>query len=342
MASGDGSGANDNIALLADNEEIMRYVSAISRPRTGSESSGSLHGPISIDEEYKFTEISHPAQVLTGLNHLRNSQHFCDVVLTAGGQEFNCHKIVLASFSPYFHAMFTGNLVESTQQRITINDIEGSIMEFLVNYAYTSEIMINKQNVQALLSASNLLEILPVKEACGQYLEHNMDVTNCIGIHCFAEAHACIELQQKSKDYILQHYSNVSLHEEYLQLSRDKLIEFLKDDSLNVCSEEVVYHSSVRWLDFDSEGRKSDFEKVLEHVRLPLISPYFLYDVIEKQEAVCVSDKCKELVDEAKTYQLLQDRRTELQTVRTHLRKSYGGYFIYSVRIIHDDLYITV
>ena len=75
-----------------------------------------------------------PAQVLTGLNHLRVNGHFCDVTLCVGGQEFFCHKIVLASFSSYFHAMFTGNLAESSQDRVTLTDIEAPVMELLVNY----------------------------------------------------------------------------------------------------------------------------------------------------------------------------------------------------------------
>ncbi|KAL4239391.1 hypothetical protein ACF0H5_000208 [Mactra antiquata] len=276
------------------------------------------------DEEFKFTETTHATRVLTGLNHLRVSDLFCDITLAAGGQEFKCHKIVLASFSPYFHAMFTGNLAESTQDVVTINDVEGSVMELLINYAYTSDILINRQNVQALLSAANLLEILPVKEACGEYLEQNMDEANCIGIHCFAETHACTELQKKSKTFILKNFPSVSLQEEYLQLTKDKLIEFIQDEELNAETEEQVYKAVVRWLDYDTEGRKQDFERVLEHVRLPLMSPYFLYDIVEKQEVISQSEKCKALVDEAKTYQLLKDRHSELQNKRTQLRKSLG------------------
>ncbi|XP_060581169.1 kelch-like protein 3 [Ruditapes philippinarum] len=299
------------------------YLAGFCLRRNSADSTSSIQDSAT-DEEFKFHEISHASQVLTGLNHLRVSNQFCDMTLAAGGQEFKCHKIVLASFSPYFNAMFTGNLAESTQDMVTINDVDASVMELLINYAYTSEILINRQNVQALLSASNLLEILPVKEACGQYLEHNMDETNSIGIHCFAEAHACIELQQTSKKYILRHFKSVCLQEEYLQLTKDKLIEFLQDEELNIDSEEQVYQSAVRWLDFDTEGRKNDFDKVLEHIRLPLISPYYLFDVVEKQEVISQSEKCKVLVDEAKTYQLLRDRHSELQSTRTQLRKSLG------------------
>lgn len=53
-------------------------------------------------EDYVFVEPRHPNKVLEGLNSLRLNNAFCDVTLCCGGQEFPCHRIVLASFSSYF------------------------------------------------------------------------------------------------------------------------------------------------------------------------------------------------------------------------------------------------
>lgn len=53
-------------------------------------------------EDYQFVEARHPNTVLQGLNSLRLNNAFCDVTLCCGGQEFPCHRIVLASFSSYF------------------------------------------------------------------------------------------------------------------------------------------------------------------------------------------------------------------------------------------------
>lgn len=36
-----------------------------------------------------------------------------------------------------------------------------------------------------------------------------MDEMNCVGIHCFAEAHSCKVLEKRSMDYILEHFSSV-------------------------------------------------------------------------------------------------------------------------------------
>lgn len=54
------------------------------------------------NEDYLFVEARHPNTVLQGLNSLRLNNAFCDVTLCCGGQEFPCHRIVLASFSSYF------------------------------------------------------------------------------------------------------------------------------------------------------------------------------------------------------------------------------------------------
>lgn len=58
-------------------------------------------------EEYVFVESRHPNKVLEGLNSLRLNNAFCDVTLCCGGQEFPCHRIVLASFSSYFQVRLT-------------------------------------------------------------------------------------------------------------------------------------------------------------------------------------------------------------------------------------------
>lgn len=55
-----------------------------------------------ISEDYLFVEARHPNTVLQGLNSLRLNNAFCDVTLCCGGQEFPCHRLVLASFSSYF------------------------------------------------------------------------------------------------------------------------------------------------------------------------------------------------------------------------------------------------
>uniref|UniRef100_A0A3B4GSV7 Kelch-like protein 20 n=1 Tax=Pundamilia nyererei TaxID=303518 RepID=A0A3B4GSV7_9CICH len=228
-------------------------------------------------EDYLFVETRHPNTVLQGLNSLRLNNAFCDVTLCCGGQEFPCHRIVLASFSSYFQ----------------------------------------------LLAAANLLDVMAVREACCRFMERQMDEMNCVGIHCFAEAHSCKVLEKRSMDYILEHFSTVCQQEEFLSLCVDKLTEILASDLLNVPKEETVFEAAMLWLNKCS-SRKQSFEKVLEHIRLPLISPYYLHDVIESLDVVKESQVCQRLISEAKDYLLLKDRRGELYCPRAKPRRSTG------------------
>ncbi|XP_003964679.2 kelch-like protein 20 [Takifugu rubripes] len=272
-------------------------------------------------EDYLFVEARHPSTVLQGLNSLRLNNAFCDVTLCCGGQEFPCHRIVLASFSSYFQAMFSTDLIESKQERVAINGVEPQMIGMLVSYAYTSEVYISKANVQALLAAANLLDVMAVREACCRFMERQMDEMNCVGIHCFAEAHSCKVLEKRSMEYILEHFGGVHKQEEFLSLCVDKLTEILASDFLNASKEEMVFEAAMLWLN-KCPSRKQSFEKVLEHIRLPLISPYYLHDVIESLDVVKENPGCQKLISEAKDYLLLKDRRGELYCPRARPRRS--------------------
>ncbi|XP_056143941.1 kelch-like protein diablo isoform X2 [Lampris incognitus] len=257
-------------------------------------------------EDYLFAEARHPNTVLQGLNSLRLNNAFCDVTLCCGGQEFPCHRIVLASFSSYFQAMFSTDLIESRQERVAINGVEPQMVGML-----------------ALLAAANLLDVMAVREACCQFMERQMDEMNCVGIHCFAEAHSCKVLERRSMDYILEHFNSVYQQEEFLSLCTHKLTEIIASDHLNVPKEEMVFEAAMLWLN-KCDSRKQSFEKVLEHIRLPLVSPYYLHDVIESLDVVRENPGCQRLISEAKDYLLLKDRRGELYCHRARPRRSTG------------------
>ena len=66
------------------------------------EEENDIHQANAGSEDYMFVETTHPDKVLQGLNSIRLNNAFCDVTLCCGGQEFPCHRIVLAAISTYF------------------------------------------------------------------------------------------------------------------------------------------------------------------------------------------------------------------------------------------------
>lgn len=51
-------------------------------------------------------------------------------------------RVILSACSPYFRAMFTGELAESRQTEVTIRDIDEHAMELLIDFCYTSYILV--------------------------------------------------------------------------------------------------------------------------------------------------------------------------------------------------------
>jgi len=72
----------------------------------------------------------------------------CDISLkTDDGIIVFGHKNVLMAASPYFRAMFR-NLDESNKYLVRIKDLDSTVIELLVNYIYTGEIVVTEENVQ--------------------------------------------------------------------------------------------------------------------------------------------------------------------------------------------------
>ena len=89
--------------------------------------------------------------------------------------------------------MFTG-FEEKNQERVKLLDIDPHALGVLVNYVYTSAVDVTEANVQTLLPAANLLQLIDVRDACCEFLAAQLHPTNALGIKvscniCFKCAH---------------------------------------------------------------------------------------------------------------------------------------------------------
>uniref|UniRef100_A0AAY4E7W8 BTB domain-containing protein n=1 Tax=Denticeps clupeoides TaxID=299321 RepID=A0AAY4E7W8_9TELE len=80
---------------------------------------------------------------------------------------------------------------ESKAQRVEIRDMDGETLSILVDYIYTSEIEVSEDNVQVLLPAASLLQLLDVRQVCCEFLQAQLHPSNCLGIRAFADLHTC-------------------------------------------------------------------------------------------------------------------------------------------------------
>ncbi|UJR34957.1 hypothetical protein I4U23_027735 [Adineta vaga] len=267
------------------------------------------------------TSDKHAKLVLENLNLLRQQKQLCDVVLIIDQNEIYAHRPILSACSPYFKAMFPGDLIQTQQIEIMIRDIDYCAMELLVDYCYTSRIIIDEQNVQILLPAATTLQIEEVQVTCCEFLQKRLNPNNCLSIRAFAETNSCQELLRVADRYAQQHFLNVKESEEFLLLPVNQLIDIISNDELNISSEEDVYLTVMKWISYDTEQRKQYLSKIFEHIRFPLMSARFLVGRVSSDPLIKADQICRDLIDEAKDYLLLPQERLNMQGPRTKRRK---------------------
>ncbi|KAB0399506.1 hypothetical protein E2I00_015819, partial [Balaenoptera physalus] len=222
----------------------------------------------------------HYHDAFVAMSRMRQRGLLCDIVLHVAAKEIRAHKVVLASCSPYFHAMFTskycpigsGHLGDSAalpgrQTHVTLHDIDPQALDQLVQFAYTAEIVVGEGNVQTLLPAASLLQLNGVRDACCKFLLSQLDPSNCLGIRGFADTHSCSDLLKAAHRYVLQHFVDVAKTEEFMLLPLKQVLELVSSDSLNVPSEEDVYRAVLSWVKHDVDARRQHVPRALGGLR---------------------------------------------------------------------------
>uniref|UniRef100_A0AAX7SWP0 Kelch like family member 2 n=1 Tax=Astatotilapia calliptera TaxID=8154 RepID=A0AAX7SWP0_ASTCA len=272
------------------------------------------HGPVTLNPR-------HMRKAFKVMNELRSQSLLCDVTIVAEDVEIAAHRVVLAAGSPYFHAMFTGEMAESRAKRVRIKEMDGWTLGLLIDYIYTAEIQVTEDNVQALLPAAGLLQLNEVKKACCEFLSSQLHPSNCLGIRAFADLHACSQLLTQANSFAEQHFTEVVGSEEFLNLGMEQVSSLIASDKLTIPSEEKVFEAVIAWVNHDKDVRQEHLAHLMEHVRLPLLSREYLVQRVEEESLIKNSSACKDYLIEAMKYHLLPaDQRALMKTARTRMR----------------------
>lgn len=177
------------------------------------------------------------------------------------------HRHILYAANHYFKTMFTMGLKESSQSEISIQDVDGEILQQLITHCYTGQIAVAAENVDEMTIAANMLQFKEVREQCAAFYPSILCVSNCLGIREIAALHNMARLQEEAHHFVLDHFVDVSKSDEFLQLSNEQLSELLVDDEINVTEEEEVFRALMRWVKYDVNGRTKYFESALKGIR---------------------------------------------------------------------------
>uniref|UniRef100_A0A4W6E6K8 Kelch-like ECH-associated protein 1a n=1 Tax=Lates calcarifer TaxID=8187 RepID=A0A4W6E6K8_LATCA len=253
----------------------------------------SMHGSGYLD----YTVETHASRSLKVMDEFRRQEMLCDLVLHVTYKEktvdFKVHRVVLASCSPYFRAMFTSSFKECRASEITLRDVCPQVVGRLIDFAYTSHITVGEKCVLHVLLA---FQVESVQTACCDFLVKHLEPANVIGIARFAEEIGCTELHQKSREYINTHFNEVTKEDEFFSLTHCQLLELISQDSLKVLCESEVYKACTDWVGWDMEGRAQYLHALLNAVHIYALPPKFLKNQLLSCPILSKANSCKDFL----------------------------------------------
>lgn len=272
-----------------------------------------------VNLEMSFGTSSYqPENILQALNVFRKNGIFTDVVLQVAEQEFPCHRAVLCASSHYFSTMFMGQLRESSQSVVRLNQVSEVALEHLLNFIYEGQVELQEENVEIVFQAADLLDVSALSRACVDFLEKRVSHLNCLGLMQFAKHYSLQPLQEQCQNLLYQDFHIVSKQDEFLELPVEKVVELLDSEKLQV-QEEVLVEAALLWVHHQGSQRKAILPKLLERLRLPLLDPVFFTNMLEADELIQDSHDCRKLLQEARLYRTYG---REISSERTKPRRS--------------------
>lgn len=101
------------------------------------------------DDQQHFIISNHATRTVSKISSYLRQGFLCDVVFICGNgqikQRIAAHRLVVATLSDYFRAMFESNMLETKQREIVINDIDPDALEKLILYAYEGKLIFTRK-----------------------------------------------------------------------------------------------------------------------------------------------------------------------------------------------------
>ncbi|WAR27060.1 ZBT49-like protein [Mya arenaria] len=95
---------------------------------------------------------------------------FCDVVLHVGSLTIHAHRTVLAAFSPYFRDLFHQPSNKHKTDIMLGNQLRDESVRQLIDFCYSSNITVDSQSADKILTAANILQIKEIEKLCITFL----------------------------------------------------------------------------------------------------------------------------------------------------------------------------
>lgn len=227
-------------------------------------------------------------KIFEAMRTYRVNGDFCDVQLIVQNTAFDAHKVVLAASSEYFRAMFLGGTQEKAQSSITLREVKANIFSHILDCIYGVELDIHSENVEDLIVTADMLRVTDIVERCEAYLMDQLDMDNCIGLHCFAKQRLLSKLEKEAWSVIMKNFHSITKSPEFVSIPFDIFNTLTRSEEIAVKSEKDVLECVVMWLSHNPQKRRQQCVSLTRNVRKDLISQYEIIEILQSIDDICL------------------------------------------------------
>ena len=260
--------------------------------------------PISETERQQYC-----VEMMQRLNIQRRNEDSCDLILEVGSGDdqarLKAHRNVLCAASPFFYNALNTEMKEKKEGVIRLEEASKGLMEDILEYLYTGHVYISERNAVDLLAMADYLIIPSLKVKSCELISQSMSHTNCLLFYYAAMRYQCTGLQERTRNFIFANFMSVTGTDDFLELSRKQVEEWISSDEIKVKSEEDVFQVIVRWMEEREIGEREEFFQLLRHVRFMHVPRSYVLSNILPHPLVKGSETCMAFaLDSTKTTSL--------------------------------------
>ena len=208
--------------------------------------------------------------------------------------------------------------------QIRLNDISGGAVKTLIDFAYTSKLVVTDDSALDIFEAADMLQFPTAKRFCQDFLAEQINSENCLHFMLYADAYNCEMLYEKAKLVAASYFKIVSAGYEYFNLPATHVATILKEDNIDMEYEEHVYEAMRKWVMFNPEQRHKYLPELFSCIRLNFVSRWYLIEMIGRDDMVGTSAEAGQIMQRAKDQLLAQGHTYEIPWQLPPSRKSTG------------------
>ena len=216
---------------------------------------------------------------------LRSEKALMDFKICIKDNTIPCSKFVMAAHSPMLRAMLTSDMAEVAKQEIRLDHIDVGIVQIILDYMYCEDVSFHKDQLMALITASDYLQMTDLKEMCLDEVPAILEPANVITWWKEAGKMKYDTIKDKCEEIIAAKFSQISQQDDFLNPAVTEMQHFVS----NVCKDSVkaddVLDAVMRWVSYE-EGQQTHLENLLLKVQLPKCSAKCIKSVLQTYETL--------------------------------------------------------